>query len=416
VAGEKINKKDYHLILSDRLKSLESEVVLLQEQYQALNQRRDKLMVEVNLATSPDGKYKTLVKIKKRAHRKALPVARKMIKIAEKMQKKMVIVDHLQENLKKVEEGTYFALPPFIRFQKYCHSIPYDVQHMIWGIAFCLPWFLGFIFFFLIPLSQSVWWSFNDVSPAKGGLNITFAGLGNYIALFSNYVDESSLVFTETLFSSLGQLVLNLLIVVIFSLLIAIFLNTKFKGNGFVKAIFFIPVIFNTTAVTIAMEGLLGGRLDSSMSENFALAREFTMLLRKMSLPVSFTDFLIAAVDQIFAIVNMSGVQILIFLAAIQSVPRHLYEAAKIEGATRYEMFWKITFPMVTPIFLTVVVYTVVQSFANSDMIRFMQNAEKQMKYGLASTIAVIFFVLNFILIGLIFLLLKSKVFYYDEK
>lgn len=416
MAEAKVNKKDYHLIASTRLQGLESEVTLLQEQYHLQNQLRDRLMEDVNLTASPDGKYKTLVKIKKRARNKALPVARKMIRIAEKMQKKMVIIDRLHEDLKRIEEGTYEELPPLKKFIKFWHSIPYNVQHMIWGIAFCLPWFLGFVFFFLIPLIQSVWWSFNDVSPITGGLNISFAGLGNYVALFSNYIDESSLVFTETLFSSLGQLILNLLIVVIFSLLIAIFLNTKFKGNGFVKAIFFIPVIFNTTAITIAMEGLLGGRLDSSMAENFALAREFTMLLRRMSLPVSFTDFLIKAVDQIFAIVNMSGVQILIFLAAIQSVPQHLYEAAKIEGATRYEMFWKITFPMVTPIFLTVVVYTVVQSFANSDMIQFMKNAEKQMKYGLSSTIAVIFFVLNFILIGLIFLLLKSKVFYYDEK
>lgn len=88
------------------------------------------------------------------------------------------------------------------------------------------------------------------------------------------------------------------------------------------------------------------------------------------NIPVVFVTFLGNASSKIYDIVSYSGIQILIFLSAIQSVPRHLYEAAKMEGATQYEMFWKITFPMVSPMLLTSAVYTIVDSYTRSSFIK----------------------------------------------
>lgn len=393
----------------------ELQLFKLNNMYLEIGSKREKCLEKINLRISPDGKLKTLRKINEDGKKKAQKLVQKMIRIAEKMQK---ITNQINDNKTKIQEitnNTYMPLSFFGRFKKKWHSISYEKQQRIWGYIFCLPWVIGFIVFFFLPLGTTIWWSFNNVTPVKGILSVTWAGFDNYTSLFKNYVDTTSLVFSEVLLSSLGKQVFSLIVVIIFSLIMAVFLNTNFKGHNFVKAIFFIPVIFNATAISIAMDGL-GARLDSSMAANFAIARQFTTLLRNMSLPIKFTDFLVSSVNQIFTIVNMSGVQILIFLAAIQSVPTSIYEAAKIEGATKYEMFWKITFPMVSPIFLTVMVYTVVDAFARSPILNFIANAQSLSKYGISSAMAIIYFLINFTLIGVFYLIMKSGVFYYDEK
>lgn len=387
----------------------------LSAKYNELSPNREYWLEKANLVISPDGKLKTLKKTNKIGKKKSLSYGRKMIKIAEKIQKITNRINNNKVIIEAITKGTYQPLGFFAKAKKKWRSIPYEKQQRIWGYIFCFPWIVGFIVFFFLPFSTTLWWSLNTVKPDKGKLLITWAGFSNYTSLFKNYVDTTSLVFSEVLLSSLGTQIFNLIVVIIFSLIMAVFLNTKFKGNGLVKAIFFIPVIFNATAISIAMDGL-GARLDSSMSANFAIARQFTVLLQNMSLPDKFTNFLVTSVNQIFTIVNMSGVQILIFLAAIQSVPTSIYEAAKIEGATKYEMFWKITFPMVTPILLTALVYTIVDAFARSPILNFIANAQSLSKYGIASSMAVIFFLINFIIIGAFYLILKSGVFYYDER
>src|SRR5690554_8104362 len=122
------------------------------------------------------------------------------------------------------------------------------------------------------------------------------------------------------------------------------------------------------------------------------------------------------SIDRILEIVNLSGIQILIFVAAIQSIPNHLYEAAEIEGATKYEIFWKITIPMITPMILTAAVYTVVDSFTRSPITRFLQTSVANGNYGLAAAISISYFVINLVIVGIVFMLFKGKVFYHDEK
>ncbi len=140
----------------------------------------------------------------------------------------------------------------------------------------------------------------------------------------------------------------------------------------------------------------------------------------RIGIGTGLVEFLTEAVDRIFTIVNMSGIQILIFIAALKSIPSHLYEAAKVEGATKYEMFWKITIPMVSPMILTTVVYTVVDNFSTSDIIQFMTvnsqgtNMATNMP-GLYSAISILYFLVNALIILFVFFLLKRVVFYYDD-
>ncbi len=130
-------------------------------------------------------------------------------------------------------------------------------------------------------------------------------------------------------------------------------------------------------------------------------------------------EFLLSAVDRIFLIVNRSGIQIIIFIAALQSIPIHLYESARVEGATKYEMFWKVTFPLVTPMVLTTLVFTIVDSFGSSEIMRFLTvNSQGTTmatnQPGLYSAISVIYFLVNIFIVVFAFGLLRKSVFYYD--
>jgi len=144
-----------------------------------------------------------------------------------------------------------------------------------------------------------------------------------------------------------------------------VMLNMKFRGRALVRAIFFIPVILNSAAVTSALGG---GDAIAAILEAQGIDQIFDLqfyLLQTGMMPW-LINFIVGLIDRIYAILSLAGVPILLFLASIQSVPKHLYEAAKIEGATGYESFWLITLPNVSPHIITVTVYALVDTFLTS--------------------------------------------------
>lgn len=339
-----------------------------------------------------------------------------LFKINKKIEKIKSKIQMIKIDLIKIEERKYIKLNAFEKVIKKIKGLSYQQQKVVCGIIFVIPWFLGFIFFFAKPLLTTIWWSFNEVTPQAGGLDIQFRGFQNYINLFTTQMLGTK-TFLEVMTTSLTDLVLNVPIIFIFSLIISVILNTKFKGHQILKAIFFIPVVYNATVINTALNGSFGGQLSGSMGEAVSMSGILTGYLYQIGFASGLVDFLVGAVDRIFEIVNMSGIQILIFIAALQGVPKHLYEAAKVEGATTYECFWKITFPMVSPMFLPILVYSIVDTFASSDLMQFMTvNSEgSKIAYGMSSTIAVIYFLVILLIIGILFLLLR-KVVYSSER
>ena len=294
-------------------------------------------------------------------------------------------------------------------------NIPYENQKIIFGVLFTLPWFIGAILFFVLPLITTLYYIFLKLVPKTGGgFEISFYGFKNYITAFSNYTVNNQ-IFVQVLLDATTDLLINLPVILIFSLLIAVLLNTKFKGSTLVKAIFFIPVVFNSEVINLTLSREFGSQLQNAGSY-FGALEGFKTFVMSVGIGKGLVSFLISSVDRIFEIINLSGVQILVFLAAIQSIPRNLYEAAKVEGCTTYETFWKITFPMVTPIFLTALIYTIVDTFAKSTIMEFINAARGQTNYGLGSAIAVIYMIVNVLVVAIAFLLMKGIVFYYDEK
>ena len=135
-----------------------------------------------------------------------------------------------------------------------------------------------------------------------------------------------------------------------------------------------------------------------------------------IGVPVKFVEFLTKITSAIYDTISYSGIQILIFLTAIQSVPKHLYEAAKMEGATQYEMFWKITLPMVSAMIPTVIVYTVVDSYLRSDINKVIETYETNSQYGIHAAMSWIYMGCIALFLLIVLGILSKVVFYYDDK
>ncbi|NLP07337.1 MAG: sugar ABC transporter permease [Clostridiaceae bacterium] len=284
------------------------------------------------------------------------------------------------------------------------------------GYLFVLPFIIGLITFFLVPLIQSFIFSINKLEVVEGGYNLLPVGLSNY-----NRALRVHATYARDLVESVLYMLTNVPLIIIFSFFAANLLNQKFKGRSLARAIFFLPVIL-TSGVMLVIDS--GDLLQSSLGmtqtdgqEGAFRAVELARLLLRSRLSPTFIDYIISAVDRIYEIVSASGVQILVFLAGLQSISPSLFEASNIEGATGWENFWKITFPMVSPLILVNTVYSIIDSLTNSSnvvmgMIR--DTAFASNDYGLSSAMAWLYFLAILVIVGIVVKLVSKVVFYYE--
>ncbi|MDE7297676.1 MAG: sugar ABC transporter permease [Lachnospiraceae bacterium] len=295
-------------------------------------------------------------------------------------------------------------------------------KRAIVGLLFISPWLIGFIAFYVRSLIHSIQFSLNivTVNPEIGGYTLEFNGLGNFIYEFTEHGS-----FSQTLVTSLKDIMIDVPLIVFFSLFMAMLLNKKFTGRTLVRAIFFIPVIMNSEAIVTAIdtvrEMMAGGLSPTSAAMTEASATSgvnieyYMALFKELALPDSLVDYVVSAASRINAIISASGVQIVIFIAALQSIPASLYEVAKIEGATGYETFWKVTFPMVMPHIITNIVYTVVDSFVNSQIVTMAyETAFKQMTWGLSAAMSLTTTAIVCLILAVVCGLIQKRTFYYN--
>ena len=291
------------------------------------------------------------------------------------------------------------------------------------GWFFVLPFVIGFVILYIPMLISSIEFSFSKIHVlGKAGYALEFIGLQNYReALFS---DAN---FVRTLTESIQQLVLDVPAIVIFSLFMAIVLNQKMLGRAVFRAIFFIPVILATGLIdqidqsNAAMNYMNSGGIDTGAggaeSEGIVNTMDITNLLGNMVVGTELVEYVVGIVNNIFNIVNRSGVQMLIFLSGLQSISPAIYESCKMDGATGWETFWKITFPMISPMILVNTIYTVIDSFTSESNV-VMTYINKVYNEGtlrpreLSSAMSWIYFLLVLVLIGLVSLLVSAFVFY----
>ena len=289
------------------------------------------------------------------------------------------------------------------------------------GYLFALPALIGFFCFFLPMVIESISFSLHNMEVTSNGYVLTPAAKGgweHYIRAFA--IDPD---FTPMLLDSIKNMCINVPLIIIFSFFAANLLNQKFRGRAIARSVFFFPVIL-TSGIVLGIES--SDLLVQATSEAGADADEIASFLNMArllgeytSLPASVIGFLSNAVNGIYDIIIASGVQILIFLAGLQSVSVSLYEAAKMEGATGWESFWKITFPMISPLILVNSIYTIIDTFTNETnemMATIKTTIFTDVKYGYGSAMAWIYFLAIGIIVLVVGILISRKVFYYDER
>lgn len=277
------------------------------------------------------------------------------------------------------------------------------------GRLYILPWLIGFVYFFLVPFVQGIIYTVNKITFGDSGVNLKFVGIANYKKLFSD------LDFLKVLANSLAEMFPRVLIIVFFSLFVALVLRGRFKGRTLARAIFFLPVIISSgVVITVLQENIMGSGMSGNETTYLFRATTFETLLEGIGLPdklmVSFTDI----INQLFDLSWKSGIQILLLLAAVNNIPSSSYEAAVMEGATEWEKFWKITFPMVSPTILVTVVYTVIDSFTDysNSVMRLIEEQLDLGYYEYSSTMALAYFVCVLVIIGIVGGIISRKVFY----
>ncbi|MBP3720610.1 MAG: sugar ABC transporter permease [Clostridia bacterium] len=276
------------------------------------------------------------------------------------------------------------------------------------GYLFILPFIVGFVLFMAKPMLQSLIMSFNDVTIVPGsGFTMSWLGIDNYRQAWA--VDP---YYNQYLIDEVGRMVINTIATLVLSFVIAVILNQEFKGRTLCRAIFFLPVILASgvlpgiesqnefydmmAGVAESVEGAAGVNISASLQN----------LLSVSGVGNGVFAVVFQMIDAIYDIVMASGIQIIIFLTGLQAISPSLYEAADVEGCTAWESFWKITFPMVSPLLLVNAIYTIIDFFTKNDnrvMERIYEVMYKDFKFGIASAMSWIYFA-----VALVFILLSS--------
>lgn len=244
-----------------------------------------------------------------------------------------------------------------------------EANNRLTGRLFILPWEIGMVLFVIIPLVSSVIYAFSQVTIEVGGMQYDFIGLDNF-----KYILKSDPYYTDHLVESLTQLIYSIPIIVSISLILAVLLNQKFKGRTAMRAVFFLPVIIAGGIVLNILTTQLNGQppilklgVDSATSlTGDSGYLDPTALLNGLNFPESVTEVMSKYITMIFNLLWKSGIQIILFISGLQTIPDSLYEVSKVEGATKWEEFWAITFPMLRDVTLLVTVFTVVEEMVST--------------------------------------------------
>ena len=298
-------------------------------------------------------------------------------------------------------------------------KIPYERRKALYGYGFIALWAIGTIYFFIMPLIESFIYSFNKTQPVDGEMQLEWVGLKNYIDAFRTDVDYS-----PALVNMLKDTALKTPLILVFSIFIAVILNQKFKGRTFARAVFFLPVIIATGPVIDIINGNMSTGGYAGGSEQFSsmfeanLVDELLNFLGVYNISDSLTEAISSVTSDIMNLVWNSGIQVLLFLSALQGIPTSAKEAANMEGATAWEYFWKITIPYISPMILASIVYTVVDSFVDpsNDVMLLVLTKSSSWEHGMMAAMAWAYFAIVGVVLGIVVIIVNKIVYYEVEE
>jgi len=275
------------------------------------------------------------------------------------------------------------------------------------GYAFIALWLAGFTIFLLLPLMRNGLLSLTNADLATRRQSPEFVGLANYVEAFTIDIE-----YGPHLLDTLVNLLVDVPFILAFSLAVAMLAMQPVPGRGIFRAIFFLPVVIGSAVVVGRMFDMLGNQLVLFRGEG---AQQFLYIYLGDRVP-AFLAFL----NRSIFVLWRSGVQILIFIAGLKSIDPALYEVAQVDGASAWGMFWKITLPMLSPVILVNIVYTIIDSFTDyfNSVLNYIRlvTFTLQLRLGYPSALGNIYFVLIFLLVILVFVLVNKFVFYWGER
>ena len=307
-------------------------------------------------------------------------------------------------------------------------KISYERKKRLYGYGFIALWLIGTIRLFIIPIIQSIIYSFKDAMVYDkesawqagylgAGVNGPWNNFSNYITAFTG--DQQ---FPVALVNSIGEIIPKAFVIMIFSLFIAVILNQKFRGRTLARAIFFLPVLIATGPVISVINGDIANQGVTSAAQFSTLFRtdlvgallEFIGFNR---LNPAFITFIETITSDVLNLVWNSGIQILIFLSALQNIPVSAKESADIEGATGWEFFWKITFPLISPMILANLMYTIIDAFVSTDneVMALVLTYSRNGSLGYSAALAWIYFAVIAAILAIIAVVCNRFVYYETE-
>ena len=299
--------------------------------------------------------------------------------------------------------GITEAFQMFVPGNKLYRTIP--AKRARTGFLFILPFIIGFIFFMLKPLYVSMQMSLSRYVINTG--EMTWNNFYNY-----NYAFNTDPDYNRMLVDEISRMAINVIATLVMSFVIAVILNQKFKGRILCRIIFFLPVILSsgvlpgieTSSSSLNLINSMSQAMGDSSGVNISAALEDLLSVSGVASQVF--DVIFQMIDAIYDIVMASGIQIIVFLSGLQSISPSLYEAADVEGCSAWESFWKITFPMVSPLLLVNCIYTIIDFFMknNNQVMEHINNIYMngvRMDLGIAAAESWIYFGVAIVFIGI---------------
>lgn len=305
-------------------------------------------------------------------------------------------------------------------------KISYERKKGLYGYGFVALWLVGVIYMFIIPLGQSLWYSLcrtelvsqpeiiEQYGMTGPGIYTEWNNFGNYKKAFTENPD-----YPQNLVTSLTETAYTVPLVLVFSLFVALLLNDKFKGRTLARAIFFLPVLIATGPVLQVINGDMLAQGVGDASQFSALFKadfveDFLQFMGLSNISQQLADTVSEITGTILNLIWDSGIQILIFISALQQIPVSAKEAASMEGATGWEFFWKITFPTISPMIFANLIYTVIDAFVKSDnpVMQQVMSYARAWEYGFSAAMAWAYFAIVAAILGIISAVVSRFIFY----
>lgn len=273
-----------------------------------------------------------------------------------------------------------------------------------YGLIMISPWIIGMIVFFIIPIIQSVIFSFSDISIEVGETEVDFVGLKHY-----TYILFQDPNYLKSLFSEFKNMLISLPFILLMSFVLALLLDGKYKGRIFFRGFYFLPVIIASGSVLqLFLKAASSGATSAAISDTatFGAMIDFDSILESFNLPETVKTYISSALSNIFMLIWQSGIQTILIIAGLQSIPELLYEVAKVEGASKWEELWYITIPMLVRTMMLVIIFTLVElvSSSTNGVITMGYNQMSILQYGRASAILWFYFMIAGLIMALFFL------------